>query len=121
MDFNKYYIDQAKGIDGFQAPYYQKGHGIGSLFKRFFRWIIPIIHDNAEPIVKHAVNSISSNVSSGLSNFINDVKNNKPMGESVNQRFNETLDNLKRNIQSGKGKKKLKRIKSNSKYKTIFD
>ena len=34
---------QSRGISGFRGPAYQKGHGLGAMFKRLFKWAIPII------------------------------------------------------------------------------
>lgn len=128
MDFKKYYSEQASGLDGFQGTHYQRGYGIGSLFKRFVRWVIPIIHQNAEPIVKQAVSSMSSNVSKGISNFVEDLKNKKPIGESAQSRINETMSNINKTLQTGNGKKRNKQSVKFKKtkhkklyYKTIFD
>ena len=41
MDFNKYYEDQSKGIlPGFSGQYFQRGYGLGSMFRKFVRWVI---------------------------------------------------------------------------------
>ena len=50
-DFNKYYALQSQGLSGFHGPSFQKGHGLGSMFKRLFRWVIPIIKQNAAPLL----------------------------------------------------------------------
>ena len=54
MDFNNYYTQQARQTTPvFKGSPFQRGFGIGNVFKRFFRWVIPIIKSNAMPIVKN--------------------------------------------------------------------
>ena len=127
MDFNKYYLDQINNpINGFHGQQYQRGYGLGSMFKRLFRWVVPIIKDNAMPILNSTFNKISANINDGISNFSDDLKNpDTCIKESAKHRLNETLNNLKNNFQSGKGIKRKK--KKNLKYlkykreKNIFD
>ena len=126
MDFNKYYLEQINNpINGFHGHQYQRGYGLGSMFKRLFRWVVPIIKDNAMPILNSTLNKISANINDGISNFSDDLKNpDTSIKDSVKLRLNETLNNLKKNFQSGKG---IKRKKKNLKYlkykreKNIFD
>ena len=47
MDFKNYYNEQANGLNVFKGAYYQKGYGFGDVFRRFFRWIVPIVKKNA--------------------------------------------------------------------------
>jgi hypothetical protein len=55
MDFSKYYHSQAQeeGLPAFKARPYMRGYGFGNVFKRFFRWISPIVKENAMPILKN--------------------------------------------------------------------
>ena len=96
MDFNKYYENQSKGeLPGYNGQYFQRGYGFGSMFKKFVRWVIPIIRENAMPIITDKVKAIQSDVSEGLSNFHEDLKDeNKSIKESANVRFNETLNKI---------------------------
>ena len=126
-DFNKYYALQSQGLSGFHGPSFQKGHGLGSMFKRLFRWVIPIIKQNAAPLLNTAMEGIKSNVSDGVSNFQKDLEDDKKsIKESAKQRIMETFKGIKRNLetQSGSGsrkrKKRLKRTRKAS-PQSIFD
>ena len=126
-DFNKYYALQSQGLSGFHGPSFQKGHGLGSMFKRLFRWVIPIIKQNAAPLLNTAMEGIKSNVSDGVSNFQKDLEDDKKsIKESAKQRIMETFKGIKRNLatQSGSGsRKRKKRVKRTRKSlpQSIFD
>ena len=126
-DFNKYYALQSQGLSGFNGPSFQKGHGLGSMFKRLFRWVIPIIKQNAAPLLNTAMEGIKSSVSDGVSNFQKDLDDDKKsIKESAKQRIMETFKGIKRNLetQSGSGsrkrKKRVKRTRRSS-PQSIFD
>ena len=114
VDFNKYYTEQSRGLSGFHGPSYQKGHGLGSMFKRLFRWVIPIIKQNAAPVLNTAVEGIKSSVSNGLANFEKDMADDKTsIKESAKRRIMETFEGIKNNFnpQSGQGsRRKRKKI-----------
>ena len=75
---------QSRGISGFRGPAYQKGHGLGAMFKRLFKWAIPIIQKNAAPIME----GIQSSVSDGLNSFQQDLDDDKKtIKESAKQRL----------------------------------
>ena len=117
VDFNKYYTEQSRGLSGFHGPSYQKGHGLGSMFKRLFRWVIPIIKQNAAPVLNTAVEGIKSSVSNGLANFEKDMADDKTsIKDSAKRRIMETFEGIKNNFnqQSGKGsRRKRKKIGAN--------
>ena len=121
---------QSRGIPGFRGPVYQKGHGLGAMFKRLFKWAIPIIQKNAAPIME----GIQSSVSDGLNSFQQDLDDDKKtIKESAKQRLLETFNNIKENFvpktnQSGSGKRRRtskqrepakKRNKTH--FKSVFD
>jgi hypothetical protein len=44
MDYDNYYQNQAKEkLPVFRGSIYQKGYGFGDVFKKFFRWVVPIV------------------------------------------------------------------------------
>ena len=54
MDYNSYYNLQAKGnIPVFSGRPYMRGYGFGSVFKKFFRWVVPVLKEHALPIAKN--------------------------------------------------------------------
>ena len=119
MDFNSYYKNQSQGLPGYTSPNFQRGFGVGSFFKKFFRWVIPIIKENATPLLGKTLKTVKNEISTGIENFQKDLDDeNKSIKGSVKERIDETFQNLKNKLQSGKGKKK-RLIKKN--IKTIFD
>lgn len=113
MDFNQYYSDQTEGLNGFKGSRYQRGSGLGSMFKRFAKWAIPIIKQYATPVIKNVIKHGVSDVSQGLSNFSNDInQENKGIKESAKHRFEETANNIKNRIQRGGKRKQCSRSKN---------
>jgi hypothetical protein len=114
MDFNKYYRDQIDGHHRYYSPSFQKGYGIGSMFKKFFKWVLPVIKEHAFPILKGAYNTVKTDVTKGFNNFESDLQNgDKSIKDSFKQRLDETVDSIKRKFQSGQGRrpKKVRIIK----------
>lgn len=128
MDYSNYYLDQAEGLQGYSGSKFQRGHGIGSMFKSLAKWIIPIIKNYAAPVVQNALKTGVSEISSGLSKFNDDINiDMKDIKESASNRLGETFQNIKNKIQKGSGKRikqKKKRIVSKrvcKRIKTIFE
>ena len=48
-------MDQAVGnsFPVFQGPSFQRGYGLGNVFKRFISWAIPLLKEYALPIAKN--------------------------------------------------------------------
>lgn len=121
MDFTQYYTDQANGLQGYSGSRFQKGHGIGSMFKSIARWIIPIIKNYAEPMIQNAIKGGVQEISTGVSKFNEDIQSEKDIKESASKRFKETVDNIKKKIQKGSGKR-IKSRKGNCKrVRNIFE
>ena len=127
MNYQEYYKNQVNtGLPGFEGVAFQKGYGVGSIFRKFFKWVIPIIKDNALPYLNKTLANVTNEAVTGLNNFTKDViDDQKGIKESAKLRFNESISNLKRKIQEGSGLKKInnkkKRKISYKKQKCIFD
>jgi hypothetical protein len=125
MDWEKYYLDP-KPFPTYKGIRYQRGNGIGNIFKKFFRWIVPIVKEHAVPGLKDVAKKVGESVLTGTTNFAKDALDGKDIKESAKTRFEETKDNLK-TMFTGKGinkrKRKRKIIKTlNKKVKRdIFD
>ncbi len=92
MDFNKYYLDQANG-DTFPIYHgnpYMRGYGFGSVFRRLFRWIVPIIKENALPVVKN----IGKEAVKSAFNIANDTIEGKSFVESAKTNLKQSLNDL---------------------------
>jgi hypothetical protein len=53
MNWNNYYLAQAGygDYDVFRGSIYQKGHGLGGNFRKFFNWIVPLFQKYAMPTI----------------------------------------------------------------------
>ena len=123
MDYYKYYENQAKNnnLEGFRGPIFQRGYGFGSVFKQFFRWVIPIIQNNATPIIKDLANKVGSEISNGFSKFEQDMNDeSSDIKQSSKKRFKETVENIKKAFQSGSGKKKKRLTKKKKSINNIW-
>ena len=107
MDFNKYYLDQATGnsFPVFQGPSFQRGYGLGNVFKRFISWAIPLLREYALPIAKN----VGKEVINTAASVANEAIDGKDIKESAKEKIKNSLQNLK---QTGKG---IKRTKSSPK------
>ena len=122
VDFYEYYKSQAnQPLTGYKSEVaFQDGAGFGSFLKGLFRWVVPILKENATPIIKAAINKVQTNVSKGFEDFTSDLKDeNVNISDSASKRIHESLANIKKSFQNGQGLKKKKHLKS--KKFSIFD
>ena len=49
----------------FQGSKYQRGFGFGNIFKKLYKWVVPIFEQKAVPILK----SVGKTLIKGTSNF----------------------------------------------------
>lgn len=133
MDYKSYYLNQAgQGLPYFQGVSYQRGYGLGGIFRNIFRWVMPIVKEHALPTVK----TFGKELIKSVTNIANDSLNGHDFKDSAKKHIVETVKNTLNNIHKGDGlilkpgitinsnKRKLKRKKkSNSKYRNldIFD
>ena len=100
MDFKEYYLKQAgSGQPYFHGSPYQKGYGLGGIFRRIFKYIMPIVRVNALPVAK----TIGKELIRTASNVVNDSLGGQDMKTSTMKRFSETLRNLSDNISPHEG------------------
>ena len=131
------YVNQrgAGGMPVFYGSRYQRGMGLGSMFKSFFRWIAPIVKTHAVPVMKDAAKFVGTEAIKTAANITSDAIDGKDLNESIKDRAKETIGNLsdkvtnviqkggetinykKRKICSKK-KHKFKKLK---KYQDIFE
>jgi hypothetical protein len=121
MDYEKYYNDQIE-FPTYRGVRYQRGQGLGGVFRKLFRWIAPIIKQHGAPILK----SVGESGIQGLTNFAKDALEGKDIKQSAQDRFTETIDDLKKKAtMKGNGikrKKLIRKLKKIRKRKLdIFD
>jgi hypothetical protein len=103
----------------FQGTKYQRGYGFGNIFKKLFKWVMPIFEQKAVPILK----TVGKTILKGTTNFAEDAIDGKNVKESAKRRFEESLDELsdKAGVMRGNGFKrpinKKRKIAINKKKK----
>ena len=110
MSFDNYYTDQASSnLPVFRGASFQRGYGFGNVFKKIFRWIVPIVKKHAQPIAK----KVGKEALRTAANIANDTLGGKSLRESASNRIQETLTKIL-NGQFGNGHYKKKRKRKNS-------
>ena len=104
MDFEQYYKNQIKD-PVFRGSIYQRGHGFGDVFKKFFSWILPIVKQHASPIAK----TVGQEALKSAVNIATDTLDGKNFGDSSKSRLKESLNNL--SVKYGNGKIRKRRRK----------
>ena len=105
MDYESYYKNQIEH-PVFRGTLYQRGHGFGDVFKKFFRWIVPIVKQHAGPIAS----TVGKEALKSAINIANDSLEGKNFTTSSKERFKESLNNLSNKIGSGKKRKRKTKI-----------
>lgn len=118
MDYTSYYMNGAGFYKGVPI---QKGYGFSSFFKKFMRYIVPIVKEYALPPMKSAAKQIGTEMISSFSNIAKDVIDGNSLQESSKKRLNESIENLsKRANDSLEGKGLKKRRRKTIKHRDIF-
>jgi hypothetical protein len=104
----------------FQGLEYQKGYGLGGTFRKFFKWIVPLIKQHAVP----ALAEVGKRALNTAADITKDVVAGKSFRDSSEQRINTSVEELKSDIEKklegkGKGKKILIKKKKSSKFKSF--
>ena len=113
QSFEDYYAHQTgNGINYYQGVPFQKGYGIGGLFRSLFRAAVPLFKSGAKAVGKQLFHT-------GV-DVLNDVSQGQNIKASAKQRFKEAGKNLtdkaavkmKSMIGSGQRNKKRKKPQS---------
>ena len=113
----------------YRGAYMQRGYGLGGIFQKFFKWVVPVFQQHALPAIESGAKSLGKETLISLSNIAKDVASGKDIKEATHEHVNNAIDNLKGKIQnklSGNGikgsrrKKKFILLKPKNKYTDIF-
>jgi hypothetical protein len=123
MDYKKYYESQAgSGMTVFRGNPYQRGHGLGGIFKTLFNYIMPIFKTHALPVLKRGAKIVGTEAIKTASNIANDAIKGRNIREASREHLEEAVDSLSAqalsNLQTGSGisKTKYKKRKINNNY-----
>lgn len=106
MNYRDYYVQQGKSESPvFSGATFQRGYGFGDVFKRFFKWIVPVIKQNAVPALKNVGKKALKTAVKVASDTVLDGKNLKTSAkerikESLRDLTNQTGDGYKRKCNS---------------------
>ena len=115
-----YYTHQTgNGLNYYQGSPYQRGYGLGGLFRSFFRTAAPLLRSGVKAIGKQLFHS-------GV-NLVNDISQGHDFQGSVKRRFKEAGKELtdraatkvKNMIGSGKRNKKRKHSKKTASTRLV--
>jgi hypothetical protein len=96
-------IYDQKGAGGMPVYYgarYQRGMGIGSMFKMFARWILPVAKTHVVPVLKDAAKFVGSEAIKTAANIATDAIDGKEVNESVKERAKESIGSLSEKTQA---------------------
>jgi hypothetical protein len=112
----------------FRGSPYQRGYGLGSVFRRFFNWATPLARTHLMPIISHvgkaAINTVAD--------IAKDTTSGRNFRDSARDRINATVDSLKQETEKklrGEGIKRKRKSfkkyvilkKQTKNYPDIFD
>ena len=101
--YEQYYLDQAKqkggNLPAFHGTRFQRGYGLGSIFKGLFRWAVPHLQQGAKMLGKKALQT-SVNVAQ-------DVLAGENLKTAVAKHGKQAIGDLL--PQAGAGRKAIKR------------
>ena len=125
MNWNNYYMEQAGGglnsnsYNIYQGKMYQKGYGLGGVFRKFFKWIKPIFKKHALPLLKESGRTLGKEALSSITDISQGLIRGENVDDIITSTTSKAIDNIK-----GKVEKKLdgNGIKGSAKPKknTIF-
>ena len=101
--YEQYYVDQARqkggNLPAFHGSRFQQGYGLGSIFKRLFRWAMPHLQQGAKVLGKKALQT-------GVQ-VAQDVLEGNNVNAALAKRSREAIGELV--PQAGGGRKSTKR------------
>jgi hypothetical protein len=127
FDYDEYYQRQSSGIPTYQGVKYQTGYGLGSMFKSFYRWILPMLKTHVLPVLKSGYRTMGTEVIKTAANIANDALDGKNLKSASEKRVSEAFENLSKkakhalvnNVEKGGEKTQTGEGYKNSKKKLI--
>ena len=114
--------------DVFRGPLYQAGYGLGGSFRRFFRWIVPLIQKHTVPVVTSGLKDIGNTALNSIGDFAKDVSSGRDVREAASYHSNNAINQIKEQVEKkfeGRGIKRRARPKKSQiiikKHKKSFE
>jgi hypothetical protein len=140
IDWEKYYLAQIGGEynyfrgSNFQQGYglnYQQGAGLGTMFRKFASWVVPIFKKHALPVIESGIKTVGKEALDSAADVAKDIISGKNLKEASSERLISAIDNLKQKAENklqGKGIKRKKKLKNlvifknkKTRFQDIFD
>ena len=87
MDYRSYYQNQSgSGYPVFQGVKYQRGYGLGNIFRGLVRWIIPVMKTHASPLLSAGSKEIGKTPLRTVANLATDTLEGKNFENSIMER-----------------------------------
>ena len=97
FDYLQHYQNQrGSGLPTYQGTRYQTGYGLGSMFKSFYSWILPMMKTHAVPLLKSASQTLGEEAVKTAANIATDAIHGKDLKTVAKKRFGEAVDSLTR-------------------------
>jgi hypothetical protein len=117
MDYKTYYLNQAGGhYTSYVGARRQRGHGLGGIFKKLFRYVMPFIQSHAVPMIKQGVSALGAEAIKTAGNVATDMIKGSDFKNSLRTHSTEAVENLSKraqsNLQTGSGHKNKNKRKS---------
>ena len=129
MNWNSYYMEQSghgQPSNYYSGPYYQRGYGLGGMFRKFFNWIVPLVRTHALPAMKTGAKELGKVALESVSDVAKDALAGRDVRESVKTqadvlrgKASEAVDDLKNKAEQLLEGKGIKRRRVH-KHKTPF-
>lgn len=119
-----YYYQRGGGIGDdhiFRGPMYMQGYGLGANFRRFFRWIVPLVQKHATPMLKSGLTEVGRTALNTVSDILKDTASGQNFKESAETRINTAVDNLKELVEKKLEGRGIKRKRKKFNKKTFND
>jgi hypothetical protein len=140
IDWEKYYLAQIGGEynyfrgSNFQQGYgsnYQQGAVLGTMFRKFASWVVPIFKKHALPVIESGIKTVGQEALDSAADVAKDIISGKNLKEASSERLISAIDNLKQKAENklqGKGIKRKKKLKNlvifknkKTRFQDIFD
>ena len=117
MDYKSYYLSQPDS-NYYSGSGVQRGYGIGGVFKRFFKWFLPIVKSHGMPIVKDFAKTSGKELLRGVTQVASDSLAGNNFKESSKRAAEDMIGNISNKIKTGQlgtGYKRKRKVSSNYK------
>jgi len=98
IHFELYKPQVGSGLSGFEGSRYQRGAGLGNIFKKFYNWILPIFKTHALPVIKSGAKTIGKEAVKTAANFANDAFDGEDLETSIKHRTNEAFTSIANDV-----------------------